>query len=73
MKTEKLSTSYIRLAFAAIKHLCIMNDVRINKEKISKFIGGERTELHHDRPYNHEEIQKLLSVCDLRFQVLRLI
>ena len=34
MKNDKLSTSYISLSLSAIKHLCIMNDIRINKEKI---------------------------------------
>jgi len=72
MKNEQLSTSYINTTLAAIKHLCVMNDVRINKEKIGKFVG-ECTKLHEDRPYTHEEILQLLNVCDLRMRTLVLL
>lgn len=72
MKTEGLSTSYINVTLAAIKHLCIMNDIVINARKISKFVG-EPTKLHEDRPYTHEEILRLLNVCDLRMKALVLL
>jgi len=65
LKKEGLSTSYINVILASIKHLCVMNDIVINVKKISKFIG-EPTRLHEDRPYTHEEILQLLNVCDLR-------
>src|SRR6476646_1291076 len=39
LKKEGLSTSYINVILASIKHLCVMNDIVINVKKISKFIG----------------------------------
>jgi integrase len=72
MKNKHLSTSYIRTSIGAIKHLLVMNDIRINKEKVSKFIG-EHTKLHEDRPYKHEEILQLLNVCDLRMKAVVLL
>jgi hypothetical protein len=44
LKGQDLSNSYINLNFCAIKHFYIMNDVRINKEKIAKFIGESKKE-----------------------------
>ena len=67
MKTDELSTSYIKVTLAAIKHLCVMNDIVINSRKINKFVG-EPTKLQEDRPYTREEIYQLLNVCDLRMK-----
>ena len=72
MKSEGLSTSYINVTLAAIKHLCVMNDIVINARKINKFVG-EPTRLQEDRPYTHEEINQLLNVCDLRMKALVLL
>jgi integrase len=72
MKTEGLSTSYINVTLAAIKHLCVMNDIIINSKKINKFVG-EPTKLQEDRPYTREEIHQLLNVCDLRMRALVLL
>lgn len=71
-KKDNLSATYTNLSFAAIKHLCIMNDVRINKEKIGKFIG-EISNVNEDRAYTHEEIGKVLNVCDLRMKMVILL
>lgn len=72
MKSEGLSTSYINVTLAAIKHLCVMNDIVINSKKINKFVG-EPTRLQEDRPYTREEIYQLLNVCDLRMRALVLL
>ena len=72
MKTDELSTSYINVTLAAIKHLCVMNDIVINSRKINKFVG-EPTKLQEDRPYTREEIYQLLNVCDLRMKALVLL
>lgn len=72
MKKEDLSTSYINVTLAAIKHLCVMNDIVINSKKINKFVG-EPTRLQEDRPYTREEIYQLLNVCDLRMRALVLL
>ncbi len=70
-KTE-VSTPHIKIGFAAIKHLCVMNDVRINERKIGKFLG-EPSVPQENRAYTHEEIQKLLNVCDLRMRMVILL
>src|SRR4029079_15768475 len=46
LKKQELSSSYINLNFCALKHFYFMNDVRINKEKIAKFLGEPKKELY---------------------------
>ena len=69
LKNKDLSSSYINLNFCALKHFYFMNDVRINKEKIGKFLG-ESKKKNLDRGYNHAEIKKLLDIADLRLKVV---
>lgn len=68
LKKDDLSSSYINLNFSALKHLFFMNDVRINKEKISRFLG-ESKKKNVDRGYTTEEIRTILDNCDLRLKV----
>ena len=72
LKKEGLSSIYIRLKLSAIRHLCVMNDVRINTEKIAKFIG-ERIKKHTDRAYNHVEIKQVADASDLRIRCMILL
>jgi integrase len=69
MKHEGLSYSYRNLAKSAIKHYCIMSDIVLNWEKISKFLG-EQTFDNNTRGYTHEEIQKLLTVADAKYKAV---
>ena len=69
LKKKDLSTSFINLNFCALKHFYFMNDVRINKEKIAKFMG-EQKKKNVDRAYTHAEIKSLLDLADLRFKVV---
>lgn len=46
-----------------------MNSVRINKERISKFLG-ESKKKNVDRSYTHAEIKSMLDIADLRFKVV---
>ena len=69
MKKQDLSSSYINLNFCALKHFYFMNDVRINKEKIGKFLG-EPKKKNVDRSYTHQEIKSMLDIADLRFKVV---
>ncbi|MGA8844545.1 MAG: hypothetical protein WB511_13255 [Nitrososphaeraceae archaeon] len=39
LKTANKSHSYRNQTFCVVKHFYVMNDIRINKEKISKFLG----------------------------------
>jgi hypothetical protein len=65
LKQSKKSFSRINSLFCTIKHLYIMNDIRINERKIGKFLG-ERTVKNRDRAYTYEEIKKLLDAADSR-------
>jgi integrase len=49
-----------------------MNDVILNKKKISRFLP-EDVSNHADRAYTHEEIQKLLQRCDELSRVIILL
>ena len=67
LKAKNKSHSSLNLVFCAVKHLYIMIDIRINKDKIGKFLG-ESGRKNTDRGYTHEEIKKLLDVADLRMK-----
>ena len=67
LKKQDLSSSYINLNFCALKHFYFMNDVRINKEKIGKFLG-EPKKKNVDRSYTHSEIKNLLDIADITVQ-----
>ena len=69
MKKKQLSSSFINLNFCALKHFYFMNDVRINKEKIGKFMG-EKKKKNVDRSYTRPEIKSLLDIADLRVKVI---
>ena len=49
-----------------------MNDIRINKEKIGKFLG-ESSRKNTDRAYTHEEIKRLLDAADVRMKCVVLL
>lgn len=69
MKKQDLSTSFINLNFCSLKHFYFMNNVRINKERIGKFLG-ESKKKNVDRSYLHAEIKSMLDIADLRFKVV---
>lgn len=69
LKKDDLSSSFIGINFSALKHYYFMNDVRINKEKISRFLG-EAKKKNVDRAYTTEEIRTILENCDLRLKVV---
>jgi len=69
LKKKDLSLGFIGLNFSALKHFYFMNDVRINKEKIGKFLG-EPKKKNVDRGYTPEEIKSLMDIADLRFKVV---
>ena len=69
LKQDDLSSSCINLNFCSMKLFYFMNDVRINKEKIGKFLG-ESKKKNVNRGYNHDEIKKLLDAADIRMKVV---
>ncbi|MGN6629946.1 MAG: hypothetical protein ACTHKJ_08775 [Candidatus Nitrosocosmicus sp.] len=65
MRVAELSYSSINLAVIAICHFFEINDVSINKKKISRF-KGENINKFEYRAYTHEEIAKLLAALNER-------
>ena len=72
LKSNEKSYSFLNLAFSVLKHFYVMNDIRINKEKISKFMG-ESGRKNMDRGYTYDEIKKMLDVADLRMKTIVLL
>jgi hypothetical protein len=69
LNARGLSHGYINVSMAAIFHLTDMNDILLNKRKISKF-QGERKKMNRDRTYTLEEIKLLADTGDFRFRAL---
>jgi integrase len=72
MNARGLSRGYVNLVLSAILHFFDMNDVLLNRRKISKFLG-EYKKMNKDRAYEHEEIKKLYDMGDFRFKALVLL
>jgi integrase len=69
---EKVSSATLHNRIAAIYHFYTMNDVVLNKTKISKY-KGEFRKVKSDRAYTHEEIHKMLQMADLRMKIVILL
>jgi len=66
MKEEEcLSSSSTNLLASSLIHFFSINDVLLNRKKISKFVGELQNKFEY-RSYTHEEISKLLSILDER-------
>lgn len=64
--------STIHNQVAAIFHFFEMNDVILNKRKITKFIPPNEAS-NEDRPYTTDEIKLILEKCDVRSRVIFLL
>ena len=69
LEEDKLSSSIRSSALAVIKHFYEMNEIGLAWKAISKCIGERELE-NEDRPYNIEEIKKLLGVADLKYRAM---
>jgi integrase len=69
MNARGLSYGYINLVMCSIFHFFEMNDVVLNKRKISKFMG-EHKKMNKDRAYTHEEIKLMVDSGDFRFRAI---
>jgi integrase len=69
---QKLSGITINLYLAAIMHFYAMNDIVLNRKKISMYVG-DYIRSNKDRGYTTEEILKLLEFCDERSKALVLL
>jgi len=62
---KRLAHATMSSRIAAISHFLHMNDVQINWKKIKKYMGKHRN-IVEDRPYQREEIKKLIDLAPLR-------
>jgi integrase len=69
---QKLSAITINLYLAAVLHFYAMNDVVLNRKKISRYVG-DYIRTNKDRAYTIEEIHHLLEFCDERAKALVLL
>ncbi len=72
MKEENLSFSTMSVYIAALYHFFSINDITLNRKKLSKFVGEQENKYEY-RGYTREEISKLLSLCDERGKVIVLL
>jgi hypothetical protein len=68
LTAKRMKPGTIKLRVAVILHFFDMNDVLLNKHKITRFIP-EDEDHEEDECYTHQEIQRLLSVSDERIRV----
>ncbi len=71
-KDQKLSAITINLYLAAVLHFYAMNDIVLNRKKISMYVG-DYIRTNKDRAYTIEEIHHLLEFCDERAKALVLL
>jgi integrase len=67
-----LSRATNALRLAAIVSFYSINDITLNRKRLSKFLGPKQRRVR-DRPYTIEEISKMLNVSDERMKVIVLI
>jgi integrase len=71
-QNDKIAAASIRVYLAAILHFYLMNDIILNKRKITMYIG-ESVRKQKDRAYTTQEIQRLLEFCDERAKAIVLL
>lgn len=67
------SEDYVTAQISAVKRFFYMNDITLNWDKINEFKKGNENLKNKTQPYNAEQIQKLLEVCDNRTRAIVLI
>jgi integrase len=72
LREQGLAYNTIQVRLNSIFHFYAMNDVVLNKKKIKMF-KGEFSRKSVDRSYTHQEISKVLQVCDLRMKAVILL
>ena len=69
---KKYSRGTVNNRIAAILYFLDNNDIELNKRKIKRYFPSDES-VKDDRPYTVEEIQRILSVCDLRTKAMILL
>ena len=72
MKNSGFSYSTASVHLAALYHFFSINDVVINRKKLSKFLGEQENKYEY-RSYTIEEISSLHSLCDERGKAIVLL
>lgn len=72
MKNEGMSYSTLSVHLAALYNFFSINDITLNRNKLSKFVGEQENKYEY-RSYTHDEISRLLSLCDERGKVIVLL
>ena len=72
LRDRKLSHNYLKARLSPVITFLEINDIFINKKKIARFYGEQKKTVK-DYAYNHEDIQKMLSMASLRQKVIILI
>jgi hypothetical protein len=65
MKGKNFSYSTMSVHVAALYHFFSINDLTLNRKKLSKFVGEQENKYEY-RSYTQVEISRLLSLCDER-------
>lgn len=72
MRNSGMAYSTAVVHLAALYHFFSINDITINRKKLSKFVGEQENKYEY-RSYTHDEISSLLSLCDERGKVIVLL
>ncbi len=65
MKSQGMSFSTLSVYLAAMHSFFSINDISINRKKLARFVGEQESKYEY-RSYTHDEISRLLSLCDER-------
>ena len=69
LKKEGYAYSSINTMIAGINYFFFINDIVLNKKKISRYMG-EHVKTVKDRAYTNEEIKKIFECCNLKNKII---
>ena len=72
MRKRDFSEGYVTQALAAIKRFLFVNDAVLNWNRIMQY-KGELKKKQKNEAYSHDQIEKLLQICDIGTRVVVLI
>ncbi|MGI0033813.1 MAG: tyrosine-type recombinase/integrase [Nitrososphaeraceae archaeon] len=77
LNQENKTNAMACLDLAAIRHFCKMNKIKLDWEYIKEFKGKSQTRKRKasgkDGAYSHDQIKKILDLCDMRYRVIVLL
>lgn len=69
---KRYSRNTVNNRVTAILYFLDNNDIELNKRKVRRYFPSDES-TNDDRPYTVQEIQRMLSVCDLRSKAMILL